>query len=262
MGVEDPWNILAYSWSVPVSKLIQENLANFSIRQLRDFSLEEKLRRWGLYEKLEWTVEETILVWHIATDLYLFWYNTDGTTTLLRGEQQNQDAAEAVQALSNYMLFLLAARPYMLPPGTSREAYVQMCYVLLPLNKPRVHKLPSLDYTSAEDLARSLLCLGKSLNTGSSPVELQIPRTRVIGRSDSAMAIPAAQLGAKLVREEAGSSSPGSVLKLIFQVWVYMLLDMGSRCSAYSHANQLSNGGELVTVAALQTKYQEAPYSL
>jgi hypothetical protein len=46
--------------------------------------------------------------------------------------------------------------------------------------------------------------------------------TKVIGRSDSAMAITVAQLGAKLI-EEAGSSSTGGVLEMILEVWFHML---------------------------------------
>ncbi|TVU49968.1 hypothetical protein EJB05_01316, partial [Eragrostis curvula] len=223
MGVEDPWNILAYSWSVPITNFIRNQMVVQSTRIRRwepvgiiNVQGQEELRRWGLYEKLDWSVEESILVWHVATDLYLCWYKQKATTSLWEVDASWQaNAAKAVEALSNYMLFLLA-------------------------------------YSSAEDLASSLQRLRDALNTGSPPVKLE-DTAGVIGRSDSAIPITAAQLGAKLVVEEAGSSS-GKMLKLILELWMEMLLYVGDRCSAYSHAKQLGNGGELVTVAALLVK--------
>ena len=41
------------------------------------------------------------------------------------------------------------------------------------------------------------------------------------------------------------------MLKLIVLVWVEMLCYAGQRCSSDSHAKQLSNGGELITIAAI-----------
>ncbi|KAF0918247.1 hypothetical protein E2562_023330 [Oryza meyeriana var. granulata] len=115
------------------------------------------LKSCRLYEGLG--LEESILAWHITTEVYLYWY----------GER-----AKA----AGYMLFLLAARPFMLSPTASRNAYVNMCYSLTSLR-----------------------------------------------------------------------------LELIALVWVEMLCYAGRRCSAYSHAKQLSNGGELITIAAILVEY-------
>ncbi|RLM80887.1 hypothetical protein C2845_PM12G07080 [Panicum miliaceum] len=55
-----------------------------------------------------------------------------------------------------------------------------------------------------------------------------------------------------------GAPAPaGMMLELIAQVWVEMLCYAGARCSAHSHAMQLSNGGELITLAAISVRYCE-----
>lgn len=64
-------------------------------------------------------LDESIHVWHIATDIYLHWHKDQG--------QANTDdvhcLAEATEVTSNYMVILLAARPYMLPGSVSRTRY-------------------------------------------------------------------------------------------------------------------------------------------
>ena len=154
------------------------------------------------------------------------------------------------------MLFLLAARPYMLPPSADRNAYAQMCYAMLPpKGKRKNDALSALEFKSAQDLASSLGRLGDTLGTGSPPITLQ-PPIEVLGRYDAATWETGAELGAKLIGEDRlVGKSTGDMLEMIVQVWLEMLLHVGYRCSAYSHAKQLSNGSELVTVAALLVKY-------
>lgn len=44
-------------------------------------------------------------------------------------------------------------------------------------------------------------------------------------------------------------------LELLAQVWVETLCYAGQRCSPLCHAKQLSDGGELITVAAILVEY-------
>ncbi|XBI13981.1 hypothetical protein VPH35_140633 [Triticum aestivum] len=263
IGVEDSWNMLSYSTSIPVSAFIEQLMVK-QLLKLRNNGWSpdeiimaegrEALQRWGLYGRLDWSVEESIVVWHLATDLYLSWWKEERPKGTGR-QDDDADLSKAVEALSNYMMFLLAARPSMLPPPADRNAYVQMCYTLLPSKKlkRRTLVMPALEYISAGDLVSSLRLLGNSLVAGSITFESTFP---VIGRYDAETSITGAMLGARLIGEdELAGSSPGDMLKLIVQVWLEMLFYVGSRCSAYSHAKQLSNGSELITVAALLVKY-------
>jgi hypothetical protein len=64
-------------------------------------------------------------------------------------------------------------------------------------------------------------------------------------------------LGAMLIGQEPlqGHLPSAEILDLLAQVWAEMLCYAGYRCTGYYHAKQLSNGGELITVAAILAHY-------
>ncbi|KAL6885470.1 hypothetical protein ACP4OV_010249 [Aristida adscensionis] len=261
IGVEDWWNTLAYSSSIPVPEFIEELLVDQVFRsftgasepwpdpnRLFDSVGTSELKRLGLYDKwglhedqLAWSLEEKILVWHIATDIYL-------TSAYKKQPKPKQEAnkVEAVEALSNYMMFLLATRPDMLSPTASRSPYIEMCYGLT---------AGGLQYSSAEKLASILQ------DYGDAPVTESVTFLRRYGcRIDFTTQIhlkftmkTASGLGAKLITK--GQQDPADTLDLIAKVWVETLCYASRQCSAFSHARQLSNGGELITVAAFLVEY-------
>ncbi|CAO2034269.1 unnamed protein product [Urochloa humidicola] len=174
----------------------------YHIRNSRGRAALESRR--GLNESLSWSIDidldESILVWHIATDIYLFWYK----------EQAKEDPELLAQA--------------------------------------EKHSAP-------EDLACLLWHSGDKLNTRSNTDEgNDTTATGTAGDSSCYKKIldMASQLGAKLIDDNLhASGGAADMLELITQVWVEMLCDASYRYSAYAHAKQLSNGGELITVAAL-----------
>ncbi|CAL4892414.1 unnamed protein product [Urochloa decumbens] len=265
MGVEDWWNTLLYSPREParVSPRIKELL----VRQVeRSVGIPKDspdhirnsrgraalLECWGAQEVLllESVVgldfEDSILAWHVATNGYLFWYRS------LRNQQQEEedDLAGAVQALTNYMVFLLAARTYMLPPTTSRASYARLCFKLI------------------ED------CQGSSMGADelACRVALQMPDQELqqppqAGHQD--LLTKGTNLCRRLIeKQQLMQDAPGvaaagngngttTTLHLIAQVWSEMLCYAGAHCSARSHAARLSDGSELVTLAALLVRYCE-----
>ncbi|KAM3390794.1 hypothetical protein ACQJBY_012420 [Aegilops geniculata] len=248
LGLEDQWNTLAYSGpAVPVSKRIKQLVVARVLQSdgVRESSPDHVVnsrggaalnRRPGLYQGLAWIVqdlelERSIIVWHMATDIYLGWHKE-------QGGQDDAALAEAVGMLSNYMLFLLAERPHMLPPPASRNAYVDMCY-----------GLTGLEHGPSQDLLRRH---GDALNTAPEnrfAYTTRLPNSRASLIYDDLLT-RGSQLGAKLVGlEEHG------ILEVVAQVWVEMLCFAGYRCSADSHAKQLGSGGEFLTVAALLVEY-------
>uniref|UniRef100_A0A0E0JE68 DUF4220 domain-containing protein n=1 Tax=Oryza punctata TaxID=4537 RepID=A0A0E0JE68_ORYPU len=252
MGVEDWWNTLAYSGSILVSSYIEQLLVEQILKSIRFSSPADPdhirnsrgrvvLKSYGLYESLAWSVdpeelglEESILAWHIATQVYLCWYREPA------GGRESNVAEAAADALSSYMLFLLAARPLMLSPNASRNEYVNMCY-----------GLTGLQYSSADDLASLLRSYGNALNT-ETPFEwrpLVNHRGNTYSLHHNKPLRIGCRLGAKLISEE--STPTTDRLVLIALVWVEMLCYAGQRGSADSHAKQLSNGGELITIAAI-----------
>jgi hypothetical protein len=67
------------------------------------------------------------------------------------------------------------------------------------------------------------------------------------------------QLGAKLMDDKFEGLGPAEMLDLISQVWVEMLCYVSYRCSAHSHAKQLNNGSELITIVAFLMEQGEPP---
>uniref|UniRef100_A0A0E0P546 DUF4220 domain-containing protein n=1 Tax=Oryza rufipogon TaxID=4529 RepID=A0A0E0P546_ORYRU len=86
------------------------------------------LRRWGLFEELGWSVgneddgdqassfASSILLWHIATDVYLKLYRKE-----IDQDEGQRALVEAIKTLANYMFFLLVVRPQMLPAGSVEQ---------------------------------------------------------------------------------------------------------------------------------------------
>jgi len=258
VGLEDPWNTLVHSSSITVpasvEQLQQQHIPHDDggRGQLFNFWGPAALRSWGLHERHSWSVEETILVWHIATAVYTSWY-----------KKQEDAGTGTVEALSNYMLFLLAARPYMLPAPANRNAYVEMCY-----------GLSCLTYSSVGDLATALQHYGASLNSAAAP---SFELSWVLSSSEHNSLVhneifkTACMLGAKLVagdvklvagelleRDRLPAAAAGDgrdSMELLLRAWADVLCNTGHRCSAYSHARQLGSGGELITVAAILSQY-------
>ncbi|GJN02358.1 hypothetical protein PR202_ga19700 [Eleusine coracana subsp. coracana] len=259
MGVEDPWNMLVYSGSIRVSEnikrlVINQVLKSTNILHSSPYSIlnsrgQGVLKLWGvgvenrrsLYEDLTWSVdtelEESILIWHVATDIYLCWLTDQSKAGRFSLGKQLEEIAMAIEALSNYMVFLLATRPYMLRPHSSRNAYVEMCY-----------GLRKLEYSSAEDLARLLRRHGDALNRGCLIDEFYC----TVG--DDKTLQRGSQLGAQLIDKEVERSEV-FMLNPIAQVWAEILCYVGCNCSAYSHAKQIGNGGDFITIAALLVEY-------
>jgi hypothetical protein len=204
-----------------------------------------QLKRWGLYnDDLTWSIEDRVLVWHIATSVYLdWWYEMTRSTT------KQAPMAEAIEALSNYMVFLLAARPYMLSPTASRNGYIEMCYGLITKGPP---------YSSAEGLANKLRSYGIELlkhNRGTGTYSMLHWKYGFkfdfIRRSYFGLILETGcKLGAKLILNTAVDTQ-----EVIAQVWVEALCYAAKQCSRESHARQLGNGGELITIAAILVRY-------
>uniref|UniRef100_A0ACD5YY63 Uncharacterized protein n=1 Tax=Avena sativa TaxID=4498 RepID=A0ACD5YY63_AVESA len=273
IGVEDTWNTLAYTGSsIPVSACIKQLLVKQVVKSKGvlvgspDHILNSRgraaLNSFRLYDTLAWSVDDTnqleemIITWHIATAVYHRWYKDHREQT--QQPRQADNLAKAAVALSNYMLYLLAARPDMLPPIASRNAFVETCF-----------GLTCLVCASAEDLATIFHRYGDAVNTTGGPrfkFDTVVPVPAGISRSlENNRALKrGCRLGAILVSKEVelrqaeAGDSPAEedmMLELIAEVWLEILCYAGHRCSADSHAKALSSGGELITVAALLLKY-------
>ncbi|CAL4994339.1 unnamed protein product [Urochloa decumbens] len=151
--------------------------------------------------------DQSILAWHLAT--YKFLKNS---------KSLNADAGhlmEATKAISNYMMFLLVERPYMLPSPVRPTVHLEARKDLL-LKKNRPFVLPKHNVT-AESLK------------------------------------PGAELGEKLLNKVSKEMTAPKLLQVVLGVWVEMLCYAAHHCSRESHARQLNNGGEFLTIVWLLT---------
>lgn len=211
--------------------------------------------------------DDSILFWHIATDIYLY------STQI----EHDENLITAVQVLSNYMLFLLMAQPGMLPGPIRQGQYDNTCGDLDrlwdhcsanrnqggPVSEStqkgntldklfrKLKKFEKLFHRDEpndsrirerEVLARQLLETNFNIATR----QWKDPTTRI--RPPSSRTGLSAYIEGPLLAGELLHVDSDSMLEVIFRVWVEMLCYAAHHCSRDSHARQLNNGGEFLTV--------------
>ncbi|KAM3352003.1 hypothetical protein ACQJBY_023719 [Aegilops geniculata] len=232
-GHLDSW---LYIWHIDVSSELKISV----FRELKDKALSivdtESYRKFsnhrgqwalqckGYYKELGWSVEaefdESILLWHIATDLCFF-----------SDDNSNDDAklteyVSISRAVSNYMLFLLVARPFMLTAGIGQIRFGDTC--------AEAKNFFGREATRPDERAAARMVL---------EVNAEIAPRDVKGDRSKSVLFDACRLAKSLLE-----LPPGKRWRLIRVVWVEMLCYAASKCRSNFHAKQLSNGGELLTV--------------
>lgn len=154
--------------------------------------------------------DESVLNWHIATDLCFYHPNT---SLRWREEEITQRSRE----VSNYMIYLLLINPEMLMPGTRSDLFT------LASNDIVENSNGSVDMTE-EMLAQEVLSMPILSSTGN-------------------MISNARKLAEALV--ELGDEE--EMWTVIQGVWVEMLCYSASRCRGYLHAKSLGEGGEYLS---------------
>lgn len=171
------------------------------------------------HNQLGWSLnflfDESVLLWHLATDLCFH----HGSTT-----PHGQEYAAKSRVMSNYMVYLLFNHPEMLMPGT-RSGIVTAASDDIGLLL-REYQPPLLDERS---IAQGVL------RAAQFPMLYQ-------GRIGSL--IPNA---CKLVEELMELGGEEERWKVIQGVWVEKLCYSASRCRGYLHARSLGEGGEYLS---------------
>lgn len=235
LGLKGHWDSWLYIWHIDVSSELKTSV----FRELKDKAVSvvdtESYRKFsnhrgqwalqckGYYKELGWSVEvefdESILLWHIATDLCLY------------SDDSNDDAklsqyVSISRAVSNYMLFLLVARPFMLTAGIGQIRFGDTC--------AEAKNFFAREMTRPDERAAARMVL---------EVNAEIAPRDVKGDRSKSVLFDACRLAKSLLELQ-----PGKRWRLTRVVWVEMLCYAASNCRSNFHAKQLSNGGELLTV--------------
>ncbi|CAM0870788.1 unnamed protein product [Alopecurus aequalis] len=185
-----------------------------------------------------------------------------GMTTLVRHNLKenfkvtlgNDRLVNAIKALSNYMMFLLVERPYMLPGIAQNKLYERTCKALEGVSHQptgicamlkslfRWHDGPAAAYTSratdSKIRAKKLYTYYFDRNFSYETVRLTYSVT----------------VADELLQYEKKHGTTES-LKLVLEVWTDMLVYAGNKGSRESHAKKLSSGGELTTIMWLMLEH-------
>ncbi|KAL3746214.1 hypothetical protein ACJRO7_015205 [Eucalyptus globulus] len=215
---------------IPVSlkELLVENIVNFNaIRHQKPFMERGNwtLEAHKLIGDVEWTQEEldvleknisarfdkSIIILHIATKICLL------------SEPHDSPNRKESQLLSNYMIYLLALRPYMLSQTTTDITLEHACAILKPF----------LRYRDLNDASGTLLSEEKMLEPSPDQMGTIITRKwHVLSDVQELVAI---------------LKCKNNKWQIISSIWVEMLCYAAYNCQVQYHAKLLRRGGELIT---------------
>ncbi|KAM4099709.1 hypothetical protein ACJW30_05G012000 [Castanea mollissima] len=195
----------------------------------------EILKDYG-HPELDWSVkaefDQSILIWHIATDLCLH--------SARRDQEADTRNAECSKWISQYMLYLLVICPSMLPMGIGMIRFRDTCAEVTQFLKDHESMADSVDCTSLSGEPASnkyQACeILPEVNTQVSPAEVKGDRSKSV-------LFDACRLASKL----QAISDTEQKWKMITMTWVEMLAYAACHCRGNYHAKQLSQGGELLT---------------
>ncbi|KAG0530760.1 hypothetical protein BDA96_05G214400 [Sorghum bicolor] len=208
-----------------------------SYRKLGEHRGQWALQRKGLYQQLGWSVDcefdESILLWHIATDLCF--YADAGPEPEQRRRQADALPAALSREISSYMLFLLVMRPFMMTASIGQIRFGDTCA-----------EAKSFFRRAADEEAADEAGCAERLRA----VDTSIAEPRdVKGDRSKSVLFQACKLARQLMELDGGTEAKR--WRLVASVWVEMLCYAAGKCGGSAHARQLSQGGELLTVVWL-----------
>jgi hypothetical protein len=217
------WYIQHVPVAFQVTGVVRQHVKHGWKKYIRDAAsyrrFNELRGQWALrrHHQLGWSLkkpfDESVLIWHIATDLCLYHPNT---SPQCRQGKRTQHSRE----ISNYMVYLLLIRPEMLMPGTRSDLFTSVSTKILGNSKG--------PFDTEEMIAQEILNM---------PM-LPTPSDLI---SDAS----------KLAKALIEMNDEKERWTVIEGVWVEMLCNSASRCRGYLHAKSLGEGGECLTTICL-----------
>ncbi|KAL3812917.1 hypothetical protein ACJIZ3_014185 [Penstemon smallii] len=182
----------------------------------------ELLKEVGCFDMNEGEIEfeQSVLVWHIATDL-CYRAEEDRTRKNESVEDKLKSKREMCQSLSDYMMYLLVMSPIMLPSGIGQIRFQDTCAEAAEFFEEL--KLRKID--ACDNLRQ---------------VQIRVPPSKVKGDRSKSLLFEACGL-ADFLKED------GQKWDKIFEAWLDLLTFAAAKSRWNDHAEKLSQGGELLT---------------
>ncbi|ONI00134.1 hypothetical protein PRUPE_6G069800 [Prunus persica] len=247
VGTYDIWEKYCYSTleDVPIKmkQFIFEQLkvarSESHVSQVLSWRGDQVLEKANCDEKLSWSLvevpfDQSILLWHIATDLC---YYTD-----LEKYQEipTPDSKHNFSKLvSNYLMHILVTRPFMLPKGIGKIRFRDTCAEATNFFEKRRSIISG---SNGKGRARQVLL---EVNTDVDPESVIGDRSKTVLFTGCRLA---KQLQSLETEEEWGNEEKW---EMIAKVWIEMLCYAASQCGWNEHAQHLRKGGELLTHVCL-----------
>ncbi|KQK16937.2 uncharacterized protein LOC104585398 isoform X1 [Brachypodium distachyon] len=244
IGLEDRWNRAHYTRHAKLSPALKE-LVLRKLEQILFLSASHESYtdgynrwpgRWDLKctgfngsDLLNWSFdcefEESILIWHFATGVFL---NCSDVESQI---DKDNPQAEAINTLSDYMMYLLTVHRDILPISAGESIYDDTCTTF-------AEEWRSF---SIENEKQGLVAEPHDMILKYKFVKFHPSNTARLGK---AVLVRACRLVRGMLGMELDLTGK---LQVIGQVWVEMLCHASTNASGDFHTRQLSNGGEFAT---------------
>ncbi|VAH24927.1 unnamed protein product [Triticum turgidum subsp. durum] len=263
LALDEWWNRRHYSATVEMSGEIKLRIAlymrrlytggKFNSGMLRKKWGEEPLVRRGLYsgvlmDSLGVEFQEGIIIWHIATEVFL-------TKSEKAKAVDAAPSVHAIRVMSDYLMFLLVQRPYMLPGQPQKRLYQRTCERLV--TKRSVDPRYPSRARVVKDLFRMRDAPHSNISRVAEREELANNLYDEYENHEFSHLAPRLTHMARLAKDLLEKEKDGTTdsLGLVLDVWMDILVYASNKCSRESHAQKLNSGGELTTILWLMAEY-------
>ncbi|XP_066342008.1 uncharacterized protein [Miscanthus floridulus] len=204
-------------------------------------------------ESLQRPFDESVILWHLATDFCFFHHRMDAAGKSASGGHGDGDARRrSSREISNYMAYLLFTNPEMLMPGSRRSLF-----------KDAYEKLKKMagdeDDSTSSPIPNGTVPTQKKTKKPSLLDEQQMIASQIMQKLQSAkegsegLVLGAWFLAQELMGIAAGKDDDDGLegeekmWRVIQGVWVEMLCFSAGRCRGFLHAKSLGKGGEYLS---------------
>ncbi|EOA12934.1 hypothetical protein CARUB_v10025913mg [Capsella rubella] len=174
--------------------------------------------------------DQSILLWHIATELF---YQEQMKIKVT--EKQELSNREFSKILSDYMMYLIIVQPTLMSAvsGIAKIRFVDTCAEAKDFfSRRNIYESKNEEENLVNEASRAIL----SVNTDVDPMAVKGDRCKSVFFDASVLAKEMRRL------KDEGEN----MWEVVSKVWVEMLCYAAIHCSSQEHASQLSKGGELI----------------